>query len=238
MGTSLKAFYEDYYDDGASKWREVGAVAKAANLRLLWERHVNQPREPTVLEIGCGEGAVLAEISSFGWQVEGVELSASGVTACKARGLSVGLIDGSSTHFDDDAFDVVLLTHVVEHLEHPRELITEAARVGRYAVIEVPLEYRWRTPSDFKPNAVGHINLFDKKLIRQLIQSTGLRVDGELISNPPREVFITKAGAVKGSLWWATREVALRLLPGLSQRLFTYHATLICHTPHEEKGTL
>ena len=50
------------------------------------------------------------------------------------------VFDGYTIPYDDNAFDLVVLSHVVEHVEHPRKLLYEAKRVARYVFIEVPLE--------------------------------------------------------------------------------------------------
>lgn len=161
QGAELSAYYSDYYkgSEAESQWRRPGAVDKASNLLQL-RRAVASPAErPTILEIGCGQGEVLEQLVGRGYSARGVEISRSGAELASDRGLDVRLVDGINTGFDDNIFDVVLLTHVVEHLKNPRETLAEAARVGQWVVVEVPLEYRCRTPRDFLPNEVGHINM-------------------------------------------------------------------------------
>lgn len=91
-----------------------------------------------------------------------------------------------------------MLTHVVDHLENPRLLLNEAARVASWVLVEVPLEYRWRTPHDFVWNELGHINLFDRKLIRHLLQSIGLEVADERIGGPGADVYRFRRGWLRG----------------------------------------
>ena len=40
------------------------------------------------------------------------------------------LFDGARVPYPDNSFDLAYMSHVVEHLEHPRQLIYEAARVA------------------------------------------------------------------------------------------------------------
>lgn len=226
----MKDFYADYYDGSETEWRRLGAIDKAANLQRLWTEHADSSEKTRVVEIGCGDGAVLAEVCRRGFIGEGVEISMSGVAAARARGLTVTLLEDPRTEFADNTFDVALITHVVEHLECPRQTLLEAARIARWVAVEVPLEYRWRTPHDFEPNEIGHINLYNMKLIRHLLQSCGLAVIGERVSNPSREVHEYDLGAIKGRLRWGAREGALRLVPSVAQKVFTYHGTLLCAT--------
>lgn len=230
QGAELSAYYSDYYNgsEAESQWRRLGAVDKASNFLQLLGTVASPAERPTILVIGCGQGAVLEELVGRGYSARGVEISRSGAELASDRGLDVRLVDGVNTGFDDNSFDVVLLTHVVEHLENPRETLVEAARVGQWVVVEVPLEYRWRTPRDFVPNAVGHINIYNMKLIRQLLQSMNLDVVAEMVSNPSREVFEFQQGRVKGGLRWLIREGALRTVSPVATGLFTYHGTLLC----------
>ena len=50
------------------------------------------------------------------------------------------VVDTRSLPFDDGAFDLGLLSHVIEHVDDPRPVIRETARVARLVYIEVPLE--------------------------------------------------------------------------------------------------
>jgi len=130
--------------------------------------------------------------------------------------------------FDDASFDLCVLTHVVEHLENPRLVLHEAMRVGRWVIVEVPLEFHWRTPRDYKWTDLGHINPYNMKLIRQLLQSCELEVVSEAVTSTGRPGFVFQEGQLRGSLKWFTRSVALRVVPWLAKRLFTYHGVLLC----------
>jgi len=228
MASEITAHYDDYYS-GASKWRELGAIDKAGNIRSLWQR-TQESVNPQTLEIGCGEGAVLAALSGFGWPVRGVEISQSGVDASIERGLDVTKYGGDQLPFDDKSVDLCVLTHVVEHLENPRLQLYEAARVGRWVIVEVPLEFHWRTPRNYAWTDLGHINVYNMKLIRHLLQSSGLEVVAESVTNQGRSGFVFQAGQLKGSLKWFVRSAALRCAPWLATRAFTYHGVLLCRS--------
>lgn len=226
MTSHLQDHYDDFYS-GTSKWREIGAKAKFDNLFNMWSASHERPPE-NVLEIGCGEGAVLAAMKDVGWQVQGVEISRSGAEAASRRGLDVTLYDGTKIPFDDGHFEFVVLTHVVEHFENPRSVLNEATRVGRTVFVEVPLEYHWRTPRNFRWTDLGHINLYNMKLIRHLLQSVGLSVTAEGVFNPSLEAYRFQKGTLKGTVVWSIRQAALRLLPPIAHRMFVYHGALLC----------
>jgi 2-polyprenyl-3-methyl-5-hydroxy-6-metoxy-1,4-benzoquinol methylase len=171
--------YAHYYDqeDGVLEWRRLGALDKSANIIRLCARLEHN----RTLDIGCGEGAVLERLAAlgFGSQFTGLEISESGVRMVQEkniRGVEARLFDGYELPFQHRSFDLAVLSHVLEHVEYPRRLIREAARVAQNVFIEVPLENTWRSPSDFVFDRVGHINFYDVKSIRRLVQSCGMRI--------------------------------------------------------------
>ena len=186
-----------------------------------------------MVDIGCGEGSLASELAStdFFSELVGMEVSGSGVLACTERRIpnaSFERFDGSTIPYPDQSFDLAVLSHVVEHLPDPRSLIREAARVGRFVIVEVPLEHRFLRPrKDFEWTAVGHINFYDRKLIRFLVQSCGLTVVDERLSNPDRRSFTNRSGDLRGSLQWLMREAALRVSPTVATTLVTFHNALL-----------
>jgi SAM-dependent methyltransferase len=59
-----KSHYDSYYHGAPREleWRPLGAVDKAGNVARLAEGHA----VGSILELGCGDGAVLARLSEFG----------------------------------------------------------------------------------------------------------------------------------------------------------------------------
>jgi hypothetical protein len=99
-------------------------------------------------------------------------------------------------------------------------------------LVEVPLEDTWRLPRDFVPDAVGHINFWCAKSLRRFVQSSGLEVRAERVTNPSRNTYAARPGRpAAASLRYATKQVLLQLAPGLAGSLFTYHGVLLCRRP-------
>jgi SAM-dependent methyltransferase len=220
--------YDDYYTDGASEWRRLGALDKAANIVALCRQvHVS-----SVLEIGAGDGSVLHRLSElgFGDTLHAAEISRSGVAVIEGRAIprlvESRLFDGSRLPWGPGQFDLAVLSHVVEHLEHPRQLLLEAARVARYVFVEVPTEDTTRRSWDYVPDRVGHINFYSPRTIRWLVQSVGLRVLRQATTNPSKAVYSFQAGR-KGLIHYHTKDLLLRLAPALATRHFCYHEALL-----------
>jgi hypothetical protein len=104
----------------------------------------------------------------------------------------------------------------------PRSLLHEAARVASCVVIEVPLELHLRT-GRFRWDDTGHINLFNRRSIRYLVESCGLVLPRERIYCPSREVHAFMGGR-RGQLKWALKAASLRVG---GQAIFTYHYAVL-----------
>lgn len=224
----LRRNYDGYYD-GASEWRRLGALDKADTIvRLARDR----PHE-SVLDIGAGEGAVLERLAAlgFGSKLHAVEISESGAQVIRDRGIpnlvECRLFDGYTLPYDDGAFDLAILSHVLEHAEYPRRLLYEAGRVAASVCVLVPLEDFLFMPRDYTPDTVGHINFYSPKTIRRLVQSCGFEVTDQVVETPSRAVHRYSAGRL-GTLKWLVKTIALRLSPRLATILLPYHGGLLC----------
>jgi methionine biosynthesis protein MetW len=104
------------------------------------------PPGSRVLDLGCGDGALLAHLQTTrqcsGY---GVEIDDAKVHACVKRGVNVlqlNLEDGLSM-FGDDAFDVVLQIDTLQHLRNAQTMLRETARVGRIGIVAFPNFAHW-----------------------------------------------------------------------------------------------
>lgn len=217
------------YRRSPSDWALAGARGKAANVVALCR---DVPHD-SVLEIGAGEGSLLQVLAarSFSRELYALDIAPASIAALRRRdipGLAAAeVFDGYAIPYEDGRFDLALLSHVIEHAEHPRQLLYEAARVARHVLVEVPLEDRWRLPVDFVPDPTGHINFFDRAGFRRLLQTSGLRILGERVSTPARAAYLHRYGA-RGALRFWVKELARRAVPRLARQIWTYHAACLC----------
>src|SRR4030081_458829 len=85
-----------------------------------------------VLDVGCGTGQLGSAIASEGYDVFGVDLSASMVARARERGLA-GTFAGVTTAlpFADNSFDLALTVATLHHLETPERVATTVREMGR-----------------------------------------------------------------------------------------------------------
>ncbi len=104
------------------------------------------PEGSRVLDLGCGDGAMLAYLQrSRGCSGYGIEIDDANLLACVRRGVNViqlNLDEGLSL-FDDDSFDVVLQIDTLQHLRNAEVMLCETVRVGRIGIVAFPNFAHW-----------------------------------------------------------------------------------------------
>ena len=99
-----------------------------------------------VLDLGCGDGALLAHLQQTrGCSGYGIEIADANVLACVRRGVNViqlNLDEGLSL-FDDASFDVVLQIDTLQHLRNAEVMLRETVRVGRIGIVAFPNFAHW-----------------------------------------------------------------------------------------------
>ena len=104
------------------------------------------PYGSRVLDLGCGDGALLAFLQEHhGCSGYGVEIDDTNVLACVQRGVNViqlNLEQGLAM-FGDQSFDVVLQIDTLQHLRNAQTMLQETVRVGRFGIVTFPNFAHW-----------------------------------------------------------------------------------------------
>jgi SAM-dependent methyltransferase len=225
-----------------ASWRALGALGKADHVLALCARA--GVRSASTLEVGCGDGALLCELHSrgFGGRLTGVEITGAAVAIARARPQidAVELYDGLHVPGADRAYDLGVLSHVLEHVPDPVALLREVARACRAVLVEVPLEANWsarRASKRAHAEEVGHVQRLDRGAVRAIVARAGLSIAAELEDPLPLHahrffaVGARQRAAATGK--WATRATLHRLAPALARRLFTVHYACLCVAPED-----
>jgi SAM-dependent methyltransferase len=239
----LVRFYEQAYSKSPAeaalyaRWRALGAQAKADHVIALCAAAGQRPA--STLEVGCGDGALLSELDRrrFGGRLSGLEIAQAAVTIARQRPelASVELYDGLHVPAADGAYDLGILSHVLEHVPDPAVLLAEVARACHAVLVEVPLEANLsarRAGKREHSEEVGHLQRLDRGAVRGVVAAAGLKVACELEDPLSLEVHrffaSTRAARAAAGARWALRAGMHRLAPTLARRAFTVHYACLC----------
>jgi 2-polyprenyl-3-methyl-5-hydroxy-6-metoxy-1,4-benzoquinol methylase len=239
----LVRFYDEAYSRTAEEaalyagWRALGARGKADHVIALCARTGLAPS--STLEVGCGDGALLCELRrrGFGGRLSGLEITQTAVSIARERRQidSVELYDGLHVPAPAGAYELGILSHVLEHVPDPVALLADVARACRAVVVEVPLEANLSARRAAKREhaaEVGHLHRLDRLAMHGIAVRAGLRVAAELEDPLPAAVHRFFASGRKGraaaNAKWALRAGAHRIAPALARRAFTVHYACLC----------
>jgi SAM-dependent methyltransferase len=139
--------------------------------------------KPRVLDAGCATGALLEKLRGRGWDCRGVEISPSAAYARRKRSLDVLSLPLEACAFPASSFDLVLASHLIEHLNDPAGFASEVYRIlapgGRFLVTTPNIaglqarifQERWRSA------IFDHLYLFSTATLSRLLRDRGFRIE-------------------------------------------------------------
>jgi 2-polyprenyl-3-methyl-5-hydroxy-6-metoxy-1,4-benzoquinol methylase len=146
------AYTEEYYGTPNNKFLAVieNSVSAAANSRAkhllkLWHGAKQQSHQVSVLDIGCGRGVLLRAFKSQGARILGLEREGFVADEEGLAEISSGSI--FNARYADRKFDIIVLWHVLEHLENQDTLLDHLSgklNSGGLLVLAVPNFGSWQ----------------------------------------------------------------------------------------------
>lgn len=198
-------------------WTSAGRAPNHGYLVPGVLRALGRPDGRRLLDVGCGNGALSAELAAAGWDVTGIDFEVHGVELAQAAHPDIAF----AVHDIDDplpaslrgGFDVVLAAEVVEHLFLPRELFARAREaLGERGTMVVTTPYHgyaknlalalsgrfddhWVPLSDY-----GHIKFFSRRTLGALARECGVEPTRwyRLGRIPPLAASMVMVGTVGG----------------------------------------
>src|SRR6476660_9306605 len=186
-----RSVLEDYYgypsSGGSVRWRPVRKL-------LLWpdktwrELKGSYPLpwrgQGKVLDVGCGSGGNLKTLQDQGWDPYGIEISdvaAAHARELVTRNIHTGTLE--SAPFPPQSFDLVFMSHSLEHLPSPVDALRRVHRLlkddGLLAVsvpnvnsLEFKLFGRWWFPLD----PPRHFYHFEKSSLSEIMAQAGFQL--------------------------------------------------------------
>ncbi len=136
------------------------------------------------LDIGCGNGWFLSRIARLGWEVEGVDISPEAAAiASEEYGVRVHVGALEELSIEDNSFDFIRMSHVIEHLFEPTQTLHRVAsllRPGGRLYIETPnidsLAFRHTGSYWYQIDSPRHLWLFSPTTLAHALDQCGLSV--------------------------------------------------------------
>ncbi|NNC72656.1 MAG: methionine biosynthesis protein MetW [Sphingomonadaceae bacterium] len=162
------------------------------------------PQGARVLDIGCGDGGLMAALrDEKGVDARGVELDSTLVAQAMARGLSVmqGDADTDLADYPDNAFDYAILSQTLQTTRAPDQILAELLRIAPHAFVSFPNFAYWRVraslmfggrmpvtgalPLSWYATAnIHHVTIDD---FRALLRERGIAVEGRWFLSGDRQ---------------------------------------------------
>ena len=141
-------------------------------------REVKLPQEAHILEIGCGTGHNLPMLQRFG-TVDALEIDPA-AAAIAAKRLGKAVFTAPLPALDsvpEQAYDMVALLDVLEHIEDDRAALVAIAKLlrpGGTILVTVP-QFEWMWSAHDVVN--HHFRRYTKSTLREVVASAELRLD-------------------------------------------------------------
>jgi SAM-dependent methyltransferase len=199
-GESLGNFYKIIQEKSSSYTTDSPSLVQKSFLKQLWYNlNYSNPLlsmidcEP-VLDIGCGSGELLSELSGRGYEAHGLEFDPVAVADCVSKGFKVTQGNVQNFEIPKGVYKCIVLSHTLEHLSDPvavLQKLRDALPPDGKIVIAVPYVkspmvklfgdswHGWDPPF--------HLFHFDKSTMRQICEKAGLVVTRVKVGGHPED---------------------------------------------------
>jgi 2-polyprenyl-3-methyl-5-hydroxy-6-metoxy-1,4-benzoquinol methylase len=171
---------------------------------LLLDYFEQYRKNNSILDVGCGRGWFLDEAKKRGWRVYGTEFSSDAVKLCESKGIEMKQGDLDVGDFDNEKFDVVFSSEVIEHVNNPSVQFSKIYSVLRHGGMTYLTTPNWncylRRKYKARYNIIEypeHLGYFTKKTINKGLTDVGFRKEKLLTTGITfSRVAADKAGSV------------------------------------------
>jgi SAM-dependent methyltransferase len=145
-----------------------------------------------MLDIGAASGEFVHEARKAGISTVGIELSKYACDKAKEKyGIDLVQGDALTIALDQEAYDVVHMNHVLEHIVNPHEILKKiysSLKKGGYLVVEIPYQFgsilersceifNLTRPIRFSLYSIHHPYFYTPKALEQLLNLHGYAIE-------------------------------------------------------------
>jgi len=147
------------------------AISPFTNIELTYMQHLLPEGTTSIFDVGVGVGGALKYFNQEGFYAIGCDISHAAIRYCKERGLSVrqGNMLSLTDTFEGESYDVVMSSHVIEHIQNWKKGIDEMWDLADKAIVLM-------IPYD-NMRDISHVRPFFDKEVKQLIDYVAEKPD-------------------------------------------------------------
>lgn len=208
------------------RWGAIGsrlARWQSPPAYIAWVRRLRLPPGGRVLDVGCGAGALVANLQDAGFASTGIDpfVRESIVFPNGAR------VWKRTLEETDGAFEAIMLHHVLEHLPSPAEALEQVLRLlapGGRVLVRIPLmgKVAWRRYQGhwFQIDAPRHLAIPTEEGFLGMAERVGFRVEHSEFDSTAAQ-FLASEQYQQGMSMHDPRSYAVTSAPALfsSQRM-------------------
>lgn len=145
-------------------------------IRLI--RKLNTEKDSEILEVGCSGGPLQRLLDELGYKnVLGIDNDEQSIEVGRRRGITnIRVMDGTSMEYEDNSFDLLIASDVLEHIEDDGAALKEWNRIlkpGGKAIIFVPaFRFLWSEHDE----VIGHYRRYTRKELNEKLKANGFKI--------------------------------------------------------------
>jgi SAM-dependent methyltransferase len=243
-----RRLYQTQLEEEA-EWLWRGAAEKVNSIEILLHRNKIKPK--IILELGCGVGAVITgcQRRNIAKKYIGVDYAPEAIEYLRKHSAGIEAIQSDiigESYLNIDGCDVIILSHVLEHLEEPGKLLNAMKKLCKfsYAVLEVPLEDLAASRikavlRDRTANQAGHVQFFTDRSFEYLLRLNGYKIVDRRTYVPILDMETIRVVSKKDGLAWHRRLLKVltsnclpKICNPLWKRLYYAHHAVLCIAKH------
>ena len=116
----------DYFNYMTHRWNTLSFPFISAIIQKKMPRYTNG----RILDLGCGSGIYYQQLKQKNNLVDGIDIADHSIELCKIRGYNLCLkADAIDLPFENNTYDFVFSTEVIEHIENFNKMLQEVHRI-------------------------------------------------------------------------------------------------------------